>query len=84
MIERTSEASPRLKARMAGVFYLLIFIAAPSGASTATAAKMVITLACDIAVALIFDDLFRPVSRKLSFLAAFFRLIFVVVMQSTA
>jgi hypothetical protein len=83
MIKRISEASPRLKARMAGVFYLLVFIAAPSGASSATAAKMLITLTCDTAVALIFYDLFKPVSRKLSFLAAFFRLIFVVVMAVT-
>ena len=80
VIKRISEASPRLKARMAGVFYLLIFIAAPSGASSATAAKMLITLTCDTAVALIFYDLFKPVSRRLSFLAAFFRLIFVAVM----
>jgi Domain of unknown function (DUF4386) len=68
---------------MAGVFYLLIFIAAPSGASSATATKMFITLACDTAVALIFYDIFKPVSRKLSFFAAFFRLIFVVVMAVT-
>jgi hypothetical protein len=83
MLKRISQASPHLKARIAGVFYLLIFIAAPDGASSATAAKMIVTLICDTAVALIFYDLFKPLSQKFSFLAAFFRLIFVVVMAIT-
>jgi Domain of unknown function (DUF4386) len=73
-------ASPRLKARVAGLLYLLIFIAAPSGAATATAAKMVITLTCDTGVALILYDLLKPVSKCLSLFAALFRLIFVAVM----
>ena len=80
MLEPVREASPRLKARTAGALYLLIFIAAPSGAATATAARMLITLACDTAVALIFYDLFQPVGRRLSLAALFFRLIFVAVM----
>jgi hypothetical protein len=69
--------SPRLWARIAGVFYVLIFIAAPAGAATATPLKMLITLVCDAAVALIFYYLFAPVSRRLSFLGATFRLIYV-------
>jgi Domain of unknown function (DUF4386) len=73
-------ASPRLKARVAGLLYLLIFIAAPSGAARATPTKMIITLACDTGVALILCELLKPVSRSLSLLAAFFRLIFVAVM----
>jgi hypothetical protein len=80
MLKRIAEASPRLKARIAGVLYLLIFIAAPSGAATATPAKMIITLACDIGVALILYHLLKTVSKRLSFLAAFFRLLFVAVM----
>jgi Domain of unknown function (DUF4386) len=60
--------------------YLLIFIAAPSDAATATPAKMIMTLACDIGVALILYHLLKPVSGRLSLLAAFFRLIFVAVM----
>ena len=73
-------ASPRLKARIAGLLYLIIFIAAPSGAATATPAKMIITLACDTGVALILYELLKPVSRSVSLLAALFRLIFVAVM----
>jgi hypothetical protein len=78
------EASPRIKARIAGVFYVFIFVAAPSGAASATPTKMLITLTCDTAVALIFFDLLRPVSRSLSFLAAFFRLIFVAIMTANS
>ena len=77
---RMAETSPRLWARIAGVLYLLIFIAAPTGAATATPVKMIITLACDTGVALIFYVLLKPVSMRLSVLAAFFRLIFVAVM----
>jgi hypothetical protein len=35
--------------------------------------------ACDIAIALIFYELFRPVGRSLALLAAFFRLVFVAI-----
>jgi hypothetical protein len=75
-----AESSPRLWARTAGVLYLLIFIAAPTGAATATPVKMIITLTCDTGVALIFFLLLKPVSVRLCVLAAFFRLIFVAVM----
>lgn len=75
-------ASPRLTARVAGVLYLLIFIAAPVGASTATPAKMIITLTCDAGVALIFYVLFKPVSRGVSLVAAIFRLILVAMMAA--
>jgi hypothetical protein len=80
MTKWIAAASPRLKARVAGLLYLLIFIAAPSGAATATPAKMIITLICDTGVALILYHLLTPVSRSLSRLAALFRLIFVAVM----
>jgi Domain of unknown function (DUF4386) len=80
MTSRIADASPCLKARIAGLLYLIIFVAAPSGAATATPAKMIITLTCDIAVALILYDLLKPVSRLLSLLAALFRLVFVAVM----
>lgn len=81
-VEGILDASPRLTARVAGFLYLLIFIAAPVGASTATPAKMVIMLMCDTAVALIFYVLFKPVSRSLSLLAAIFRLILVAMMAA--
>ncbi len=80
VMKRITDASPRVKARMAGFLYLLIFIAAPSDATTATAGKLIITLACDTGVALILYCLLRPVSRRLSLLAALFRLAFVAVM----
>jgi Domain of unknown function (DUF4386) len=80
IIRRIASASPRLRARIAGALYMIIFIAAPSGAKNATLAKMTITLACDIGVALLFYNLLRPVNRNLSLLAAVFRLIFVAVM----
>jgi hypothetical protein len=80
MIKRIASASPRLKARIAGVLYLIIFIAAPSGAKDVTAAKMVITIACDTGVALLFYGLLRPVNKNISLLAAVFRLILVAVM----
>ena len=75
-----AESSPPLKARMAGLFYLLIFIAAPSNASSATVPRMIVTLISDTAVALILYDLLKPVSRSVSLLAASFRLIFITVM----
>jgi hypothetical protein len=80
MIGRIANASPRLRARIAGILYMTIFIAAPSGAENATLAKLIITLACDIGVALLFYHLFKPVNQRLSLLAAIFRLIFVAVM----
>jgi hypothetical protein len=75
-----AEMSPRIKAGIAGLLYLIIFITAPSGAATATPVKMFINLASDTGVALIFYYLFEPVSRRLSFVASLSRLIFVVVM----
>lgn len=54
--ERFAGAPLRLEARIAGLLYLLIFIAAPSGAATATPVKMIVTLACDTGVALFLCD----------------------------
>jgi Domain of unknown function (DUF4386) len=80
MTKSIAELSPSLKARIAGFLYLLIFVAAPSGATTATPAKMIINLVCDTGVALIFYDLFKPVNGRLSLLACVFRLSLVAVM----
>lgn len=77
-------ASPCLLARIAGAYYLLIFIAAPSGAATATPLRMLVTMGGDAAVALIFYVLFKPVSRKVSLAALVFRLIFVAMMTFAA
>ena len=76
--------TPRVKARIAGLFYLTIFIAAPSGSKDVTLVKMIITLAADIGVAVLFYGLFKPLGSALSWLAAAFRLLFVVVMGANA
>ncbi len=47
-------------------------------------AAELITLACDAAVALLLYDLFRPVSRSISLLAAVFRLMLVAIMAVNA
>jgi Domain of unknown function (DUF4386) len=100
VVDRIKEASPRLKARIAGVFYLLemltggfaLFVAvrlfvSDDAAATATNilaheslfrlgfAANLIQFACYIAVTALFYDLFKPVNRSLSLLAAFFSLV---------
>jgi len=80
ILQPAAVVSPGLLARVAGAYYLLIFIVAPSGAATATPLKMVVTMACDTGVALIFYTLFKPVSRNLSLTALIFRLIFIAIM----
>jgi hypothetical protein len=76
--------SARLRARFIGLLYLIIFVAAPSGAKTATPMRMGVTLACDVGVALLLYDLLQPINRGVSLLAASFRLAFVVLMGVTA
>ena len=76
-----AEASPRFKARMAGVFYLLTFVGGVfasvfgrrPGVGYFYAANLLATAAY-IAVTLLFYDLFKPVNRSISLLAAFFSL----------
>jgi hypothetical protein len=73
MTERIAEASPRLKARIAGVFYLLTFLT--GGAAFFVRGRLgsaagLIAGACYIAVTLLFYYLFKPVNRSLSLLAA--------------
>ncbi len=100
MMERIAEASPRFKARIAGVFYLLniltggfaLFVGGRLvvyGDAAATATNILaheplfrlafaadlIAAACYIAVTLLFYDMFKPVNRSLSLLAAFFSLV---------
>jgi len=105
MKKRIAEPSPCLKARIAGVLYLIIIIAAPFGevfvrgrlvvygdaAATATnilahqlfyrlaGATDLIAFTCDAAVALIFYELLKPVSRGLSLFATSSRLLHVAV-----
>ena len=105
MTERIAEASPRFKARIAGVFYLLttltrmfveIFVrnrlVVPDNAA-ATAANIlaheplwrwgfaddIIAFASYIALTALLYELFKPVNRSLSLIAAFFSLVACVV-----
>jgi hypothetical protein len=100
MMERIAEASPRFKARIAGVFYLLMLpigglavfarrglVVSGDAAATATNilaheplfrlgfAADLLVVACYIVVTALFYDLFKPVSRSVSLLAAFFSLV---------
>lgn len=71
-----------IKARIAGVFYLLNIVTGALalfvGGRLSSAAVLIAT-ACYIAVTILFYDLFKPVSRSLSLLAAFFSLVGCVV-----
>jgi len=72
MLERMAEASPRFKARIAGVFYLLTFVTGMfalvlvNGRHVANLAGT----ACYVAVILLFYHLFKAVNRSVSLLAA--------------
>jgi len=99
VMDRNAESSPRLKARIAGVFYLFTFLMAGisalvggrlevSGNAAATANNILAhpalfrlgfaadlsVVACYIAVTALFYELFKPVNRSISLLAAFFSL----------
>ena len=100
MLERIAEASPRPRARITGVVYLLYFLTAVFSmlflkglvvygdpASTANnilahqslyrlgIATGLIATACYVAVTALFYDLFKPVNKSLSLLAAFISLV---------
>jgi hypothetical protein len=69
--------SPCVKARIAGGFYLVTFVAgalALKGGNGGLAANLVATAAY-VAVTLLFYDLFKPVSQRVSLTAAFFGLV---------
>jgi len=81
MADRAVEASPRSKARIAGVFYLLTIL---TGAFAAFAGGKLIVYsegaslaasACYVVVTLLFYSLFKPVDRSLSLIAAVFSLV---------
>jgi hypothetical protein len=83
MMKRIAEASPRLKARMAGVLFLVLvltstfteFFARGRLSFAAHLAAGIIEVSCMIAVTLLFYDIFKPVDRRLSLLAASFNVV---------
>jgi hypothetical protein len=73
MIYRIGELSPRFKARIAGGFYLLTFVAGSLALALVNGRIIanLIATASYMAVTLLFYDIFQPVNRSLSLLAAF-------------
>jgi len=78
-MERTTGASPRLKARIAGVLYLTAFVVGIFGEFVVRGrlgfAVGLLAVSCNIAVTLILYDIFRPVNSSLSLLAASFNFV---------
>lgn len=78
MMERIAEASPLLKARIAGIFYLLSILTGLSAAvflkGSLSLAANLIGAVCYVAVTLILYDLFNAVNKRISLLAALFSL----------
>jgi Domain of unknown function (DUF4386) len=82
MTKRIAEASPRFKARIAGVFYLLTIVMGVVVFLVHGRVRFVpdlIATACYIAVAVLLYVLFKPVNRTLSLLASSFCLVGVAI-----
>ncbi|MFY9986856.1 MAG: DUF4386 domain-containing protein [Chthoniobacterales bacterium] len=73
MMKRIREASPRFKARVAGVFYLLSVLTAVFAEAFVSGRLLfavgLIPVLCFIAVTLLLYGIFKPVNRGLSLLA---------------
>jgi uncharacterized protein DUF4386 len=90
-MERMAVASPRSRARITGAVYLLFFLTAIVGAIVTPGtpkdivaheaafrvgfAISLISTVCYVAVTALFYQLFKPVSRSLALIAAFFSLV---------
>jgi hypothetical protein len=80
MMKRIAEASPCLKARIAGALFLLLLLTAAFTefffhgrlSFAADLAAGIIEVSCMIAVTLLFYDIFKAVNRSLSWVAASF------------
>lgn len=76
---RTVETSPRIKARVAGAFYLLAVLTAAFAEGFVRGrllyAAGLIPVACFVVVTLLLYQLFKPVNRSLALLAALFNLV---------
>ena len=72
-MERVAEASPRVKAKIAGVLSLLGLLAAVFGEVIVRRLEFtgdLVAVSCMVAVALLLYGIFKPVNRGLSLLAA--------------
>ena len=78
MMKRIAEASPRFKARIAGALYFFSLVTAAFTElfvrGRLNFAGGYIAIAGMVAVTLLFYDIFKPVNRGLSLLAASFNL----------
>ncbi|HYW66489.1 MAG TPA: DUF4386 domain-containing protein [Candidatus Dormibacteraeota bacterium] len=74
LTERIAEASPRRKARIAGVLYLTSFVVGIFGEFVVHGrlgfAVGLIAVLCNLGVTLVLYSIFKPVNRSLSLLAA--------------
>jgi hypothetical protein len=83
MMKRIRDASPDFKARIAGALFLLLLLTAAFTeffvrgklSFAADLAAGLIEVSCMIAVTLLFYDIFKPVNRSLSLLAASFNFV---------
>jgi len=77
-MERIAEVSPRFKARIAGVLSLVSLLAAVLGEFVVRRFEIagdLVAVSGNIVVALLLYDIFRPVNRSLSLLAASFNIV---------
>jgi Domain of unknown function (DUF4386) len=79
MKERIAEASPRLKARVAGVFYLLAVLTAVFAEGFVRGRLLylagLVPVGCFVVVTLLLYQLFKPVNRSLALIAALCNLV---------
>lgn len=78
-MKRTTEISPRRKARIAGVLYFISVLTAVFAEFFAPGklgvAAITVPISCFVAVTLIFYSIFKPVNKTMVLAAVFFNLI---------
>ncbi len=78
-MERTAEESPRLKARVAGIFYLLAVLTAVFAEGIVRGKLLyavgLIPVACFVVVTLLLYQLFKPVNKSVALLTALCNLV---------
>jgi hypothetical protein len=78
MMQRIADASPLFKARTAGFFWMMVFLAGSLalfvGRGVVSSVANIVAPVCYIAVTLLLYDLLKPVNRSVSLVAALFGL----------